>query len=139
MKRKVFLLLLSALFTGAHAQNTLNVIQKDGTITCFAFADKPIATFSGSDVIVSTTKTEVTFPFSSIVKYTFDDGLTPTGIFSTRNAAKVYPVKIFNSAGAIVKTIETSSEGTAEVQINTLPAGTYIINNGTTTYKIIRK
>ena len=139
MKRQLLFLLFMAIAVGVQAQNTLNVIQKDGTITCYAFADKPQTMFSGSDVIVKTDKTEVAFAFSSIEKYTFEDGLTPTGVLSTRFNGKAYPVKIYTPAGALVKTIEPSAEGMAEAQINALPAGTYIINNGTTTYKINKK
>lgn len=53
MKRRYLILLLMAVAViGAKAQNTLNVYQKDGTLLCFSFADKPITLFVDDDVVV---------------------------------------------------------------------------------------
>lgn len=138
MKKLIFIIaFLCTLFS--KAQNTLNVYQKDGTITCFSFSSKPESVFSGDDVIVRTTDQEVSFAFASIEKFTFEDGVTPSGIISTRNAAgQSAPVKVYNTNGVLLKTVEPT-EGSSELPLRDLPAGVYIIKNSTTTYKLIKK
>jgi len=135
--------LIAVLFcssVSAFAQNTLNVYQKDGTITCFSFSSKPESVFSGDDVIVRTTDQEVSFAFASIEKFTFEDGVTPSGIISTRNeGGKSAPIKVYNTNGILLKTVEPTEEGSTEFPLRDLPAGIYIIKNSTSTYKLIKK
>ena len=55
------------------SQNTLTIHQKDGQQFSFGFEDKPVVSFTDSDLIVKSTKTELTYALSSVSKFTFDD------------------------------------------------------------------
>lgn len=141
MKRRFLILLLMAVAViGAKAQNTLNVYQKDGTLLCFSFADKPITLFVDDDVVVKTDKQILSFPFSSIDRYTFEDGLAPAGVLSIQSAdSSSGSISIYDMSGRLLKTINPSSDSSAEIQTSDLPLGTYIIKSKNTTYKFQKK
>lgn len=141
MKKSILLLLLLALSAslGVQAQNTLNVYQKDGTIVCFPFSSNPVTRFVDADVVITTTDQTVSYPFASIEKYTFDDGVTPTGLISIRGTERLdAPISVYNAGGQLVRSV-TPTDGNADLDLRSLPAGTYIIKNGTVTYKIQKK
>ena len=48
--------------------------KKDGGIETFDFADKPVVTYSGNDLVITTAKTRVQFPIYLLKDLTFDDG-----------------------------------------------------------------
>lgn len=132
------LLLLTAI--GAQAQNTLNVYQTDGTLLCFSFADKPTTLFVDDDVIVKTDKQLLSFPFSSIDRYTFEDGHDPTGFMGIQMSdPSSEGISIYDMSGKLRKTVVPSNGNSAEIQTTDLPAGTYIIRNKDVTYKFQKK
>lgn len=137
MKRNIlFIVYLLLATTGAQAQNTLNVYQKDGSLLCFSFADKPITLFDGDDVVVKTNKQNICFPFSSIDKYTFEDGLVPTGIMSIQTLdSSSESISIYAMDGKLLNTGTCKNGNFTEIQIGDLPSGTYIIKNKNVTYK----
>lgn len=134
--RFLFLMALLSVATVMRAQNTLNVHQKDGTIMCFSFSQKPISTFDGTDVKVTTSEETVTFPFASVSKYTFEDGLTPTGVFAVKTSdPNDNSINIYNVNGQLIKTQNVTSDDDARLDVTGLPAGTYIIKSKSITYK----
>lgn len=140
MKKSILsvLLLLLALSAslGVQAQNTLNVYQKDGTIVCFPFSSNPVTRFVDANVVITTTDQTVSYPFESIEKYTFDDGVSPTGLVTIRDNNNLrQPISIYNAGGQFVRSVIPTG-GSADLDLRKLPAGTYIIKNGTVTYKI---
>lgn len=141
MKLKSLLFTLLLLTTiGAQAQNTLNVYQKDGTLLCFCFADKPMTLFVDDDVIVKTDKQLLSFPFSSIDKYTFEDGLDPSGLISIQVGEHPSEgVSIYDLSGKLLKTVGPSESRSVEIHTTDLPAGTYIIRNKGVSYKFQKK
>ena len=66
------LFMLVAIGTKCYAQNTVAIHQKDGKVTTFAFTEKPVVTYSGSDLVLSTTKTTVQYPVYLLKKLVFD-------------------------------------------------------------------
>lgn len=141
MKLKfIFFSLLLLTTIGAQAQNTLNVYQKDGTLLCFSFADKPMTLFVDDDVIVKTDKQLLSFPFSSIDRYTFEDGLDPAGLISIQiDGTFSEGVSIYDLSGKLMKTVNPSNGNSVEIQTMDLPAGTYIIRNKNITFKFQKK
>lgn len=51
----------------------MTVWQKSGEMIVFNLSEKPKTTFNGEDVTISTPTMVVTYPFSQIAKYTFDE------------------------------------------------------------------
>jgi len=71
---RLFLLLFLLLIAGTmtFAQNAIAVYQKDGQVAKFNFTEKPVVTYSGSDLVLTTTKTTVNYPIYMLKKIAFD-------------------------------------------------------------------
>ena len=54
--------------------NRLLLTKKDGSVEAFDFADKPVARYSGNDLVLTTSKTSVQLPVYLLQKISFDDG-----------------------------------------------------------------
>ena len=54
--------------------NRLLLTKKDGSMEAFDFADKPVVSYSGNDLVLTTSKTSVQLPVYLIQKISFDDG-----------------------------------------------------------------
>lgn len=79
MKQRLLLLslLLASVFNMRAAilddtQNAIVVYQKDGKVAKFAFSEKPVVTYSGNDLVVTTSKTTVQYPVYMLQKVAFD-------------------------------------------------------------------
>lgn len=121
----------------AFAQNTLNIHQKNGGVVSYAFSEKPVVTYADGGITLTTTHVDVYFPLSELVKFTFeDDQQGSTGILRTLGTSD--DVLIYDTAGVLVHTAK-ETDGKTTFSTANLPAGTYIIKNGKTTYKIIKR
>lgn len=119
------------------AQNTLNIHQKDGTTVSYAFAEKPVVTYTENGIHLKTTKVEILYLMTYIEKFTFSDNESnAVETLKTENTDE--DVRIYGINGVLQKTIK-QSEGSASFSITDLPKGAYIIKNGGCTYKIIKK
>lgn len=137
--RKIFLMTILCLFAvlGINAQNTLNIHQKSGGVVSYAFSEKPELTYVDDNLHLKTTKVEVDYPLSNLEMMTFEDNDNiATGIISAEGIAE--DTKIYNLNGVLLKTIP-ASEGKSVYNVYDLPSGTYIVKNGTTAYKVIKK
>lgn len=142
MKRNLLLALASLLLgtASAFAQNTLNIHQKTGGIISYSFSEKPVVTCTDDGIHLVTNSVEVDYPLSNLEKFTFEDGIAPTDIISTHFAdGKSSPIKVYNTNGILIRTLEPSDDGSVEFPLRDLPVGVYIIKNSTTTYKLIKK
>lgn len=138
MKKKS-LLTFHWLFLGiasCFAQNTLNVHQKDGAMVSYGFSEKPVVTYTATGVHLTTTKLEVDYPFAYLEKFTFSEEANSIDLIKTERTND--DVCIYNINGMLLKTIK-QNDGTSSYSTSDLPKGTYIIKNGKTTYKIIKK
>lgn len=134
-------LLLSfiCLFIGvatSFAQNTLNVHQNDGAVVSYGFSEKPVVTYTETGIHLATTELEIDYPFANLDKFTFSEVANSIDVVTTDGTND--DVLIYNTIGVLLKTIN-QSEGTASFSTHDLPQGIYIIKNGKTTYKIVKK
>lgn len=72
IRRKIALVALLMLTGMAQAQNAVAIHQKNGQVATFAFTEKPVVTYSGSDLVLTTTKTTVNYPIYLLKKLVFD-------------------------------------------------------------------
>lgn len=79
MKQRLLLrllLLASAISThaatAADTENAIAIYQKDGQVAKFAFSEKPVVTYSGNDLVLTTSKTSVQYPIYMLQKVAFD-------------------------------------------------------------------
>lgn len=120
-----------------NAQTQLNVHQKTGGIVSYSFKDKPSAMVSSNSLIIKTSKVTVEYPISNLEKFTFSneaDDVIPI----MDNSKSLDVISIYSISGKLIKTIKPV-EGHLSVDTSKLERGTYIVKNGSTTYKIYKK
>lgn len=155
MKRILALLCTVLMAVSAFAQNTLTIHQKDGQQFSFGFEDKPVITYTDTDLVLKTTKTEVMYPLASLSKFTLTD--VEDAVISIKqdgNTAKLeldsYMVSITGAKAGIAVTLigpdgktlgtyKTDSDGSVTISIADLPQGLYIISSENLTCKIQKK
>ena len=149
--------LLGAVFLTAPVlgHNYLAIQQKDGQEFSFGFEDKPVITYTDTDLVLKTANTDVQYPLASLSKFTFtdlatsadavrDDIQNPTfdmddyEISITGSKAGIN-VSVISSDGKTIGTYKTGQDGGVKISIADLPQGLYIINSGKLTFKVLKK
>ena len=122
------------------AQNSVNIFQKNGNVFSYTFDDRPKVEFAGEKLVVKVSTTEVEIPMSDVAKFTFDDSdFNETGIVNVRTGnIQSECVEVYTIGGKLVKK-EKVTNGASSFSTNDLTNGTYIIKNGSTTFKFIKK
>ena len=135
LARTAVLLLFAVLSTtGAWAEDKAKGIVvwlSDGNKTEVLFTDMPEFTYADGNVTMKSMSTELSWPIAQLVKFTFED-VVITGI---RNIADLDILsdncEAYDLSGCLIrKGVKSLSE---------LPAGTYIVKDGNTTIKVVRK
>ena len=141
MKRLLLsLLMLTAAFI-SQAQTALIVHQKSGGTVEFAFSEKPVVTYNDDYLVISVQDglASVSYPLSDMQKFTFGELSSDyTRIIAPKEAAP-QPTYIYSIGGMLMRTLQPGEDGSTPANVDGLPAGTYIIKNGNTTYKINKK
>lgn len=156
MKRFLFIFTLLFAIMQVTAQNTLTVHLKDGQKCSFGFDEKPVVTFTDSEIVVTSSGAEVRCQLSAIDKITFNDKTTAVDQIikeEARNASItldeyiVYltcakpdiTVRLVASDGKVLQSFTTDSEGSVEFSIADLPEGVYIVSAQSINIKILKK
>ena len=154
MKTKLTLLtLLLTMAVGLWAQNAVAIHQVDGQVATFAFTEKPVVTYSGNDLVLTTTKTSVQYPIYKLKKIDFDVNIDDlTGIedvkekvdvqFSLREGSIIVrsgeagsQVYIYNIRGMKVGQYQLDSDGNASIPMQGLGKGFYLVKSKSFTFK----
>lgn len=141
MKRLLFSLLAFVAAQAPRADTALIVHQKSGGTVEFAFREKPVVTYSDDYLVISVQdgQATVSYPLGNLQKFTFGETSDSyTRIVPPKEVAP-QPTYIYNVGGVLLRTIRPSADGSTSASLDGLPAGTYIIKNGTTNYKTIKK
>jgi len=140
MKKLIFSLLTLLAATASWAETALIVHQKSGGTVMYAFREKPVVTYSEGYIVISGPDASVSYPLSDMQKFTFGDVDEDqiTRITAPVNVAP-QPTFIYSVGGILMRTLKPSEDGTTPATLEGLPAGTYIIKNGQTTYKVAKK
>ena len=140
MKKVIFCLLTLFAATASWAETALIVHQKSGGTVQYAFREKPVVTYSDGYLIISASEASVSYPLSNMQKFTFGDVEEDqiTRITAPADVAP-QPTFIYSIDGKLMRTLQPSEDGTTSASVEGLPTGTYIIKNGKTTYKVVKK
>jgi len=140
MKRFLLLLLLiEASHASSWADTALVVHRKSGETIEFAFSEEPVVTYADGFLVVSEGKASVLYPLTDIQKFTFGEVTDHVTRITSPADALPHPTYIYNVGGMLLRTFSPSDDRSTSASLDGLPAGTYIIKNGTTSYKIIKK
>ena len=132
-------LLLMVAGVASKAETALIVHQKSGGTVEYSFAEKPVVTYSGGYLVISAAEASVEYPLSNLQKFTFGEVSDNVTRIKAPAEAAPQPTYIYNISGILVRTLQPTEDGTTPATLDGLPAGTYIIKNGKTNYKVNKK
>ena len=154
MNRLKLLLTTLLLVAGAFAvwaQNAIAIYQKDGNVAKFAFTEKPVVTYSGSDLVLTTSKTSVQYPIYLLQKIGFDvddlissvDEVTvPQTQFSFRDGTLTISggeassiVSLYTIKGTMVGQYRLDANGSATIPLQHLGKSLYIVKTNQFSFK----
>lgn len=144
--------LLTAFSSMAYAQNTIAIYQKDGKVATFEFSEKPVVTYSGNDLVLTTKKTTVNYPVYMLKKIIFDikDPVNGIDVLEMENKGEfnfqgemLYisggepgsSVYIYNISGIMVGKYRLDSEGSVSIPMQGMDKSLYIVKTTRFTFK----
>ena len=139
MKKLLLSLLTLVAATTTWADTALFVHPKTGGVLEIAFSEKPVVTYQGGNLVITSGQASVSYPLSNMDKFTFgevDDQVTR--IVAPVNVAP-QPTYIYTIDGKLVRTLKPSDDGSTSASLEGLSAGTYVIKNGKTSYKVLKR
>lgn len=155
MKNKIIKLLFSVgLLLFPHVADAgearIVISTKGGVVAEFYLADDPVITYQDNLLVVKSSKSEVSVAAEDVAAFDFEPSSGDTGIddvFSGNGAggsrlSGLQPgskVQVYNVEGRLVKTITVSADGKAELDMDALPGGVYIVKTQKTSFKITNK
>ena len=155
MKTTKILLLLLTFFVSQAAMAddlVLQVWQADGKVMNINLNEQPVTTYSDGQLIITTTKTTVTFPLEQVVKYTYTDATgisSPEAVGSKMSAdgesitftglKPNTPVYLYTVAGQLVKTVTATGQSKTTVSVSGFPVGVYVVKANGVTFKITKR
>ena len=139
MKKLILSLLTLFAASAAWADTSLFVHSKSGDVLEIAFSEKPVVTYSEGYVVVSAAEASVSYPIAILDKFTFGE----TSEHVTRITAPVnvapQPTFIYSIDGKLMRTYKPNEDGTTSASLEGLPTGTYVVKNGKTSYKVVKR
>ena len=153
--RKLFtLLLLWLVAAGAWAKDAIVICQYDGTVAKFAFTEKPVVTYSSTELVMTTSKTSVQYPINRLMKIYFDVGENSDGIknveasqpedvqFAFRDGALVVSggeagaiVNLYRLDGVSAGQLRLDGNGSVTIPTGSLSQGFYIVKTKQLSFK----
>ena len=102
----------------AEAQTTLNVWLTSGGVENYEFTESlTLKSTSETELTLTSGNIEVVYPFENIRKLTI----------------------VYNAAGVFITKLQTNATGAAQVNLQGLPSGVYIVKSKNTQFKILVK
>lgn len=158
MRRTYFYLMLlmfnalGSMFNELRAQNAVAIYQVDGQVATFAFEEKPVVTYSGSELVLTTTATSVQYPIYKLKKMEFTfDWDDPDAIEKVKEADTQFCfrgeqliidggksgsyVNLYNLKGIKVAQYALDKNGCACIPMHTLSQDVYIVKTTVFTFK----
>ena len=139
MKKLVLSLLTLIAATASWADTALIVHQKSGGTVEYAFSEKPVVTYSNGNLVISVPGASVEYPLSNMEKFTFGEVTDMVTRITAPVDVAPQPTFIYNVSGVLMRTFQPGENGTTPASLDGLPAGTYVIKNGKTSYKVAKK
>lgn len=157
MKSKLLLVLFFSFSILSKAKSEsicLVVWEKDGTKVAYALAEKPMVTFTETDMVITSQNVEVSYPMENLARFTYEDNAT-TGItnlqtgespFVHEGGCLLFPalkanstVSVYSLNGTLVFKKTVNQKGEYAFPLSSLNAGVYMVNVNGLTYKIVKR
>ncbi len=140
---------------GQFYQNSFVLYHKNGSVTGFSFSEKPVISYSGNELVVTTGSVTVQYPLDLLHKIAvegqiesvtaIDEITVPDTEFSfseegtdVRGEKPGTPFYVFDMKGMKCAEGTIDAEGKANIRLSSLPSGIYIVKTLSTSFKIKR-
>ena len=154
MKKTLLLFLMIVFAFMAKADDrVLQVWQADGLIINFNLNEEPKTTYVDGNLVITTTKTTITYPLEKVKKYTY--AATATGISTAQamNAtiskngetltftglANGTEIMLYNATGLLLRSIDSGEKSKITISVSDLPIGVYFVKVNGVTYKMMKR
>lgn len=156
------LLLMSSVWV--RSQNVMTAHLKNGGVVDFAFSDKPVVTFTDSEVVFTTTvdgrSVVVKYETAALSKFTFatkdlTEPENPDAVeriekdrikiliddytVTVTGAKADQVVRLITAGGSVAGSYKTDKDGSVYFSIADVPVGTYIITCQDISFKILKQ
>lgn len=122
------------------AINSLNVHSKTGDVATYLFSDQPVVTYDADNLVLTTNKVTVEYPIADLERITFSETEDSAidQVMMNSSSSTDGNVVVYSLNGNVVCSF-AAVDGMAQLKIDDLKPGAYVIRNGNITYKIIKK
>jgi len=153
-KRKLFtMVLLWLMAAGVLAQNAVILYHYNGTTSSFAFSEKPVISYSGNDLVLTTKNTAVQYPVHMLRKIDFGNSFEESivGIDEMKSVDTQFSfydgkltiqgdepfsrVYIYTLKGMKVGEYQLDSQGNAFISTTSLSNNFYVVKTKRFTFK----
>lgn len=144
MKKKLiaFLLLASTAMGYGYEKKAYELVLNlnDGSKITYLLDKKVMMTFGETTITLTSEEIESVYELANVLSFdqkeleTDPEALERVSASNTQNEVVIYDLK-----GAVVRRIAANEEREASFLLNDLQQGTYVITNGVTTYKLMKK
>lgn len=126
----------------AEAQTTLNVWLTSGGVENYEFTESlTLKSTSEIELTLTSGNIEVVYPFENIRKLTINDEEAEeiAANIKAQNPMVNEEASVYNAAGVFITKLQTNATGAAQVNLQGLPSGVYIVKSKNTQFKILVK
>ena len=126
----------------AEAQTTLNVWLTSGGVENYEFTESlTLKSTSETELTLTSGNIEVVYPFENIRKLTINDDEAEeiAANIKAQNPMVNEEASVYNAAGVFITKLQTNATGAAQVNLQGLPSGVYIVKSKNTQFKILVK
>ena len=140
MKRIFFTLslLVCAYAVQADDYNYLTLTKNDNTELGTVLRKTRRITFDGDAIVVTATNGNVTLPLSALRQISFTE-TAPVGIRSVGGTWAPQRIVIYNTSGIVVRQFDSTDARIENINLKDLPAGVYIVKEGSQTRKLLKR
>lgn len=153
MKKLKLILLLMMVSLVTMADEYLVVHHQDGTQTEFGLATKPIITIQDGNMLVKSRTADFSIAIANVKNYSFSDLTTGIRTLDTNlekpvvsNGHVVFSklqsgncIQVYAVDGRQIRSYTADATGVIDVDLTTLPKGTYIVGSPASRIKITNK
>lgn len=141
--------------TQAKEINSLLVNLADGKTIEYVFIDEPVATFRGTDVVITNLdEIEVSYPMAEVANFTFKKEVgvnafregradlrvnVSRDMISVEGLAAGATLSLYDTSGRIVATATSDGEGFASISTSRFADGVYVASAASHSFKFIKK
>lgn len=153
MKKLLSLLILFVFAHSAVADDIiLQIWQSDGKVVNIDLNEQPLTRYVDGNLIITTTKTTITYPLEKVVKYTY----APADVIESINGMRLdfsqdgetltfseltegTEITVYSSSGQLIRKTKSGRQSKTTVSVSDLPAGVYLVKVNSVTYKITKR